>query len=323
MIIMAKRLDETAKGVYIIATTPFTERGEIDWPGMDGLIEFYLEHGVSGMTILGIMGEAHKLSESESAELTRHILKRVDGRIPVIVGVSNPGTANLAKLSRLAMDAGACGVMVAPLNGLKTEEQILGYFKGVIGELGPDIPVVYQDYPQTTNVHISAECFAKLVDAHPSLVMLKHEDSPGLKKLTQVRKLCDGTKRRRVSILCGNGGLYLAQEMRRGADGAMTGFAFPEMLVGVCRLFEEGKPEAAEDLYDAYLPLVRHEQQPGIGLAIRKEVLRRRGIIKSAALRAPGPKLDADDLKELDELMVRLERRLAGEGRGAKRAAAE
>ena len=130
--------------------------------------------------------------------------------------------------------------------------------------------------------------FERLVDDFQQLVMLKHEDCPGLAKLTRVREGEKKPGRRRVSILVGNGGLYLPQELRRGADGAMTGFAWPEMLVQVCELSPPGKTEEAEDLFDLYLPLVRHEQQPGIGLALRKEVLFRRGAIKSPRQRAPG-----------------------------------
>ena len=307
---MSQLLDASAKGVYTIAATPFTESGEIDWPSVDSLVEFYLQCGVQGLTVLGMMGEAQKLSDEESAELTRHILRRVNGRVPVIVGVSNPGTANLVKLSRIATDAGACGVMVAPLTGLKTEVQIVAYFADVIAVLGEKIPVVYQDYPQSTQTDISSQSFVKIVDAHPSVVMFKHEDCPGLKKLTQIRKACDGSARRYISILVGNGGLYVPQELARGADGIMTGFAYPEMLVSVCALFAAGRSSEAEDLFDIYLPLVRHEQQPGFGLAVRKEILRRRGAIQSAAVRSPGPKLDTHDVAELDRLLARLEARL-------------
>jgi 4-hydroxy-tetrahydrodipicolinate synthase len=311
---MSHLLDATAKGVYAISATPFTDAGEIDWASTDSLIELYLQCGVAGLTILGMMGEAQKLSEEESAEFTRRYLRRVDGRVPVIVGVSNPGTANLVKLSRTAMDAGACGVMIAPLTGLKTESQVIAYFSDVISALGDKTPVVYQDYPQSTQAHISAQGFLKVVDAHGSVVMFKHEDCPGLRKLSQLRKACDGTARRYISILVGNGGLYVPQELRRGADGVMTGFAYPEMLVCVCSLFQAGQTEEAEDLFDVYLPLVRHEQQPGFGLAVRKEVLRRRGAIRSAAVRSPGPKLDADDVKELDSLLARLQARLSERG---------
>ena len=319
---MSHLLDATAKAVFTISATPFTDGGEIDWTSVDSLIEFYLQCGVTGLTILGMMGEAQKLSDGESAEFTRRYLQRVNGRVPVIVGVSNPGTANLVTLSKIAMDAGACGVMIAPPAGLKTETQIIGYFNGVIAALGAKIPVVYQDYPQSTQAVISVPSVLKIIDAHPSLVMFKHEDCPGLKKLSQLRKACDGTVRRYISIMVGNGGLYVPQELQRGADGIMTGFAYPEMLVSVCSLFQAGRGDEAEDLFDIYLPLVRHEQQPGFGLAVRKEILRRRGAIRSAAVRAPGPKLDADDLAELDRLLARLERRLRERGNPRRRAVA-
>ncbi len=122
---MSQLLDASAKGVYTISATPFTDAGDIDWPSVDSLVEFYLQCSVQGLTVLGMMGEAQKLSDEESAEFTRHFLRRVNGRVPVIVGVSNPGTANLVKLSKIAMDAGACGVMVAPLTGLKTGRHVL------------------------------------------------------------------------------------------------------------------------------------------------------------------------------------------------------
>jgi 4-hydroxy-tetrahydrodipicolinate synthase len=319
---MTHLLDATAKGMYAISATPFTDTGEIDWASMESLIEFYVQCGVNGLTILGMMGEAQKLSEDESAELTRRYIRRVESRVPVIVGVSNAGTANLVKLSKTAMDAGACGVMIAPLMGLKTESQIVSYFSDVIAALGDNVPVVYQDYPQSTQADISAAGFLKIVDAHESVVMFKHEDCPGLRKLSQLRKACDGKSRRYISILVGNGGLYVPQELRRGADGVMTGFAYPEMLATVCTLFQAGQSEDAEDLFDAYLPLVRHEQQPGFGLVVRKEILRRRGAIHSAAVRAPGAKLDADDMKELDRLLARLELRLAQRGEAPRRAVA-
>jgi 4-hydroxy-tetrahydrodipicolinate synthase len=299
------------KGVYIISVTPFNDNGDIDWKSIDTLVEFYIAKGVTGVTILGMMGEAQKLTETESAAVAKHFIDRVASRVPVIVGVSNAAVDNLVELGKCVMDFGAGGIMIAPAAGLKTEVQIRDYFGMVFKRLGPSVPVCFQDYPLGTGVNISVPAFLKLVDDHPSLVMFKHEDWPGLKKLQQIRRACDGAPRRRISILCGNGGLYLPQELHRGADGAMTGFAYPEMLVEVCNTFFDGRSEDAENVFDMYLPLVRHEQQIGVGLAIRKEILRRRGAIKSAAVRMPGPRLDRDDLEELERLIIRLERRLS------------
>lgn len=299
-------LNETAAGVYIISATPFTETGEIDYASTDQLVEFYLEHGVSGMTILGMMGEAPKLSSDEALAFMSHMLKRVAGRVPVIVGVSNAGVANIASLSHAAMDQGAAGVMIAPPRGLGTDEKQYGFLFQCCEALGPDVPVCYQDFPLATGVSLSAELFARMVQDFDQLVMLKHEDWPGLNKLTKIR----AQESRRVSILCGNGGIFLPEEMARGADGAMTGFAFPEMLVAVVRLCNEGVPDAASDLFDAYLPIIRLEQQPSAGLAIRKEILRRRGGLKCNATRVPGPSLTREDHAEITRLLARLDRRL-------------
>ncbi len=312
-------LNEQAKGVYIIAATPFTDEGAVDLQSVDSLTDFYLGCGVHGFTLLGMMGEAHKLTADESISVVNRVIGRAQGR-QVIVGVSHAGLENVRRLSHEAMMAGASGVMVAPPPGLKGDEGLYNYYAQVFQALGPDIPVVYQDYPQTTGVYLPVNVFERLVDDFPQLVMLKHEDAPGLAKLTKVREGEKKPGRRRVSILVGNGGLYYPQEMRRGADGAMTGFAWPEMLVQVYDLFAKGKAEEAEDLFDIYLPLVRHEVQPAIGLALRKEVLFRRGAIKSPKQRAPGSSLTAADKTELDGMIARLERRLAATGRLAKAA---
>jgi 4-hydroxy-tetrahydrodipicolinate synthase len=318
----AGKLSEQAKGVYIIAATPFTDEGALDLHSVDSLTDFYLGCGVHGFTLLGIMGEAPKLTPEESLSVVDRVVRRAQDR-QVIVGVSHAGLENLRRLAHEVMIAGAAGVMVAPPSGLKGDEGLYTYFAQVFKELGPDIPVVYQDYPQSSGVWLAPSVFERLVDDFKQLVMLKHEDSPGLAKLTRVREGEKRPGRRRVSILVGNGGLYLPQELRRGADGAMTGFAWPEMLVEVCALFAAGKAEEAEDLFDLYLPLVRHEQQPGIGLALRKEVLFRRGAIRSPRQRAPGGALTATDRAELDALIARLERRLAAAAGRLPRLAAE
>lgn len=314
---MTDKLNEKAHGVYIISATPFTPNGELDLVSTDSLTDFYLKQGVSGITILGMMGEAPKLTEEESLLFMRRVLARVNGRVPVVVGVSHASHRHVKRLSHSAMEAGAAGVMLAPVPNLKTDDQIGQYYLTVAELLGNDVPICLQDFPQSTGVHISVTLIMRLIEALPQLVMLKHEDLPGLRKLSQVREQSTARGLRRISILAGNGGLFLPQEMRRGADGAMTGFAWPEMLVKVCALFQAGRPEEAEDLFDIYLPLLRHEFQYGIGLALRKEALRRRGAIASATVRQPGPVLDGNDIRELDQLIRRLELRLQDAGLSA------
>jgi 4-hydroxy-tetrahydrodipicolinate synthase len=308
------KLDETAKGVFIISATPFGGDGALDLASADALTDFYIETGVDGITILGMMGEAPKLTFEESVVFIGRVIKRAGPRVPIVVGVSAPGMGNLASLAHVAMDKGAAGVMVAPNPGLNTDDKIYGFFEAALTALGPDVPVVLQDYPQTLGVHFSVSLLVRLFADFPQLVVLKHEDCPGLTKISGFRQQCEAHNVKRASILVGNGALYYDQELLRGVDGAMTGFAYPEMLVGVYEKFSSGDVPGALDLFDAYLPLTRYEQQPGFGLAVRKYVLYRRGIIKSPATRAPGPRLDEFTIAELQAIIGRVEQKLAALG---------
>ena len=304
------RLDETARGVFPISATPFTPNGTLDLDSVDRLVDFYLARRVHGLTLLGIMGEAPKLTPAESRAVVRRAMTSVAGRVPVVVGVSSADLGALAALANDSMAAGVAGIMVAPTPGIAGDDALVAYMESVVGSIDPGTPIVYQDYPQATGVTLTVEAFHRMVDSFPQLVMLKHEDAPGLTKLSRIRAEAARAGRRRVSVLVGNNALYYPQELARGADGAMTGFSYPEMLVEVYERFVTGDADGAEEVFDVYLPLLRWEAQPGIGLAVRKELLARRGALATATVRAPGLTLSPDDRRELDRLVARLERRL-------------
>ena len=263
---MIKKFKEM-KGVIAIATTPFNNENTIDFESVDSLSEYYLESKVSGVTILGVMGEAHKLNIEEQKLLIKRYIGKLINSVPVIVGVSNPGLDNLELLSKFSMDTGASGVMISGYNGLKNDDQIKNYFNQVI-ERTQDIPICLQDYPPTTNVYFSESVINDVMENHPSIEMFKHEDCPGHNKLSRLLRYRDSNLNKKYSVFVGNGGLYVPQELERGADGIMTGFAFTEILVNLYDLFSNNQKEIAEDLFDIFLPLIRHEQQFGIGLGL-------------------------------------------------------
>lgn len=307
-----KKLDASARGVYVIAVTPFSEDGALDLASTDRMVDFYLDCGATGLTVLGIMGEATKLTAEESRTFVQQVLKRVAGRVPVVVGASAPGFAPMRELTEGVMALGAAGVMVAPPSTVRTDDQITAYFDMVNETLGPDVPWVLQDHPVSTGVQMSTAVVLRILKNSPSCVMLKHEDCPGLAKLSAIRAASARGDLPRVSILTGNGGgLFLPEELTRGADGAMTGFAYPEMMVEVCRAHANGDIERAHDIFDAYLPLSRYEQQAGIGLAVRKHIMAQRSVIASSAIRKPGPKLSAADMADIERLTRRQAKRLA------------
>ena len=300
------RLDHTASGVYAIAATPFLPDGALDYTSVDRLTDFYLESGVSGLTILGIMGEAPKLEPEESIAIIKQVVGRAD--VPVVVGVSAPGFAAMRSLARKSMDMGAAGVMIAPPPALRTDDQIVTYYAQAVEAIGDDIPFVLQDYPLTLTVVMTPGVIQRIVNDNPSCVMLKHEDWPGLEKISKLRAWQTSGDLRPISILCGNGGLFLDFEMDRGADGAMTGYAFPDMLVDAVKLSQAAERDKAHDLSDAHLPLIRYEQQQGVGLGVRKYVLQKRGAIAHDTQRKPAPQLSAQAKLEVDYLLSRVAR---------------
>jgi 4-hydroxy-tetrahydrodipicolinate synthase len=298
-------LDETAAGVYAIAVTPFTDDGAIDFASVDRMVDWYRARGVSGLTILGMMGEAPKIETSEAIAFAKAVIARADG-LPIVVGVSAPGFAAMGALATSVMDAGAAGVMIAPPAAMRTDDQLTNYYAQCVTAIGETTPFVIQDYPLSSGVIMPVGVIKRIVDAHASCVMLKHEDWPGLEKISALRALSEAGEMKRISILTGNGGLFLDFEMERGADGAMTGYAFPDMLADIIAAQHRGDRDAAHDLFDAHLPLLRYEQQPGLGLAVRKYILKLRGAIASDAQRTPASKMTAAAKQEVDYLLARV-----------------
>ena len=301
------KLTATGTGVFPIAPTPFAPDGAIDWASVDRLFEFYARIGSDGMTVLGIMGEAPKLEPQESLAIVKRAVAIMGGK-PIVVGVSAPGFAAMRALAREAMEAGAAGVMIAPPNTLRTDDQIVTYYAQAADAIGADVPFVVQDYPLITSVVMTPGVIRRIATDNANCVMLKAEDWPGLEKISTLRKWQAEGSLKPMSILVANGGLFLDFEMERGADGSNTGYAFPEMLIDVVRLSKAGERDRAHDLFDAHLPLLRYEQQPGAGLAVRKYVLTKRGILTHDAQRKPGAGLSATAKAEVDYLLQRLAR---------------
>lgn len=288
----------------MIAPTPFLPDGGLDLPSAARMTEAYLRMGATGLTILGIMGEAPKLDAAESIAFVRAVLAANAGQVPVVVGVSSPGFAAMRALTAEVMAAGAAGVMIAPTPGLKGDEAVIAYFQQASEVVGP-APWCLQDFPQANGVTITPPMIARIAQ-DPRCVMLKAEDWPGLDKISAVRTLEAEGKMPRIAILGGFSGLFLPEELARGTDGVMTGYAFPELLVALCR---EGPTDAMWDRFEAHLPLIRTDNQPGLGLAVRKYILARRGIIAHETARAPAPRLSAPARAEVDRLLARLAKR--------------
>lgn len=307
---MTLRFDANTKGVFTIFTTPFTPDGSLDLNGVGQMVDFYRDKGCVGITLLGVMGEAPKLSSSETRALVKEVIREAPD-MPVVVGISATGLAQVHEMSQDVMDLGAAGVMVnGACQPIKTDGQCLAFFEGVAEGLG-DIPWCLQDFPLATGVVIPPHILETVFRNHANCVMLKQEDWPGWHKLDHLRGLEASGDLRRISILTGFGGLYLPEDLIRGSDGAMIGFSYPEMLVQVCAAHAQGDLERMYDIFDAYLPLVRTEMSLSKGLTIRKYILHKRGALPHDTIRKPGAAISRADAAQIDRLMARLDRRLA------------
>ncbi len=300
------KLTSEAKGVYVIAPTPFHPDGRIDDSSIERMTDFFVKAGADGMTVLGQLGEAPKMQHEESVAIVKRVIARAG--VPVVVGVSAPGFAAMRALTQDVMALGAAGVMIAPPNTLRTDDSIVQYYKQASEAIGADVPFVVQDYPLTFSVQMTPAVIRRIVVENPACQVLKHEDWPGLEKISTLRGYERDGSMRPISIMTGNNALFLDFEMERGADGANTGYCFPDMLVDVVRLSKAGRRDEAHDLFDAHLPLIRYEQQPGPGLGVRKYVMMRRGIIASDTMRKPAAALTPAARAEVDYLMARLAR---------------
>ncbi len=287
--------------VWTIAPTAFTPDGAIDFESMANIIAWYDNLGVQGITILGVMGEANKLTAQESLEIIK-IFKKL-ATCQIIVGITNPSLATMAELSKHAMDLGCDGVMIAPPNHLRTDDAICGYYRDAIKAIGTDIPVCVQDFPLNFSVQMSLNVLKRLISENPSVNMLKHEDWPGLEKLSQLKSAMNDKLTREIPIFCGNGGMFLDWELRRGANGPMTGYAYPELLCAMVKLHASGDYDKMHQLFNIHLPLIRYEQQSNIGLAVRKFIMASRGMIKHDTMRAPCTPLSPTAQKEIITMM--------------------
>jgi 4-hydroxy-tetrahydrodipicolinate synthase len=287
------------EGVYSVIPTPFTQDFEIDIDSLLRVIDLFIGVGVHGLTALGVTSETTRLNERERGVVLDSVMNRVNGRIPVVVGASAEGTRLCIEFTQAAQKAGAFAVMISPprMNKLNSEA-VVRHFKTVADAV--DIPIVIQDYPPISGYTMEPSLLVRIAREVPAARAIKLEDPPTPYKTSRIVEQSEGLS---IRIFGGLGGMYLFEELMAGATGAMTGFAYPEILLEVIRLFRAGDVQQSAAVFYQHVALMRFEFQEGIGMAIRKEMFRRRGAFSQATLRAPGIPLDSATSLALDTLL--------------------
>src|SRR6476620_8723104 len=289
----------TFEGVYSVLPTPFTDRGDLDEASLRKVVDLFIEKGANGLTALGVTGEIARLEDAERSRVLEVVVAQAAGRVPVVAGTTAEGTRTCVAYSRQAKAIGAAAVMVSPPRMAKLNSDVVVRHYKTLAET-VDTPIVVQDYPPISGFAMEPALLARIAREIPAARTIKLEDPPTPFKTARILEQASGLT---VQIFGGLGGVFLLEELISGATGAMTGFAFPEILVRIVQHWNAGAHDAAADVFYRAVPLMRFEFQEGIGMAIRKEVLRRRGVLASAATRGPAGALDAATRQSLDRVL--------------------
>ena len=284
-------------GVHWMLSTPFNESEQVDYESLARLIVKAREFGCVGVVVLGVTGEVAKLTDSERYKIVEFVVQKAAG-LSVVVGTTGSGTAVAVARSQEADQLGAHALMIAPPPIAKPNPAaVIHYYSSIAA--ATSLPLVIQDYPAVSGVYMTVELMKQLADQLPSFKYLKLEDPPTPAKLSMIKKSLGD----RIGVFGGLGGLCLFDELNRGSLGAMTGFAFIEVFVEIVQYMQQQQHGEARELFYKYLPLVQMEMQEGIGLSIRKEALRLRGLIDTALVRHPGVNIDDVTRNELKTLV--------------------
>jgi 4-hydroxy-tetrahydrodipicolinate synthase len=287
------------EGVYSVLPSPFLADGELDEPGLRRVVDLFVTAGVDGVTALGVTGEVARLDDNERRRVLEIVVQHVNGRVGIVAGTTAEGTRTCIGYTRDAVRSGATAVMVSPPRMLKLNSDAVMRHYAAIAEAA-DVEIVVQDYPPVSGFAMEPSLLARIAREIPRARTIKLEDPPTPLKTSRILAACSDLP---VRIFGGLGGVFLLEELMAGAAGAMTGFAYPELLVRVVAVCRAGRLDEAADAFYRAVPLMRFEFQEGIGVAIRKEVLRRRGALTSAATRAPAATLDGATGEALDRVL--------------------
>ena len=283
------------QGVIPILTTPFNKNESIDLNSLEKLINFMMKIKVNGITILGVLGEANRITYKERELIIKKTIS-CSKDLPVIVGASASGTSIVKDLCIMADDLGASAVMITPSNELNNDSNkiIELYYQSA---KATRLPIVLQDHPASSGVVMSTSLILNLINEIPTIKCIKAESVPTAAKIFSLKK----NKKKKIKILTGLGALYAFFDLKQKSDGFNTGFAFPEVLQAMVKHRNRNNWQKVFDIYQTYLPLMVYEQQPSIG--IRKEFLKKRGLISENIVRHPGKNIIQIEKKSIEDLL--------------------
>lgn len=285
------------EGVFPIVNTTFHDDGSIDFESQRRLVRFLIESGAHGLGLFANASEGYTLAERERRELLKAIVREVDGQVPIIVSAGHTGTDQAVALSREAEQAGADALMVLPPYYMRPDaEGLFQYYKAISDAVS--IPIQVQDAPLMTQISMGPQLLARMARELERIRMVKVEAPPTPPKFSELRALAGDS----LTLHGGLNGQFFLEELGRGSRGVMPGSDMTDMFVRAWNLYRRGDYAAARAEFNRYLPLIRYELQPGLGVSVMKHNLKAAGVIASARVRHPTRTLDDAALREIDLL---------------------
>jgi 4-hydroxy-tetrahydrodipicolinate synthase len=289
-------------GVVSVLPTPFRAGGDVDHPSLARLVDAVVAAGVQAVSVLGPAGETSRMTERERLAVVDTVTSHAAGRLPVFVDTSSDGVRTCLEFSRQVKTLGAAAAVISPPRAQRLSvESVVNHYRAVAEAL--DLRIVVQDAPTQCGVTMDAGLLLRIAREVPAARTIRLEDPPTSVKIARILAAAGET---RVGVLGGQGGLFLIEDLLAGAAGVATAFAYPETIAQVVTLFRADRIDDATDTFHRVVPLMRFENQEGIGTAVRKEMWRRRGVFADASTRAPGFVLDEGTRAAVDRLIARV-----------------
>jgi 4-hydroxy-tetrahydrodipicolinate synthase len=287
------------EGIYPIVPTPFLDNGEVDYLSIERLVAFMAQKKVHGLAVLGALGEGHKLTEQERREVIAKYRALLPKEMGLVVGVRAPATDPAVKMVNAARDLGADTILLGP-HTVQKDQALAEYYRRVSD--AAQIPCIIHDYPAATGITMSVELIGRIFKMSPNIRYIKLEDPPTGAKMQALAKSAGSG----LEVFGALGGMYALEELELGAVGIMTGFVYAELLVRLFELARAQKWKQAAALFYDFVPLNRWEFQPGIGVSLRKQLLKRLGVFSTANVRHPGPEADPRTVAQLFRIVGHL-----------------
>lgn len=285
------------RGVFTIPVTPFDERGELDEPSLRRQIDWCVRAGAHGIVAPVNASEGPSMTDDERRIVTRIVVEETAGRIPTVIGVSATGVQSTLQFTRWAREVGADAVMAMPPYGarLGDPEAVFRFYQAV-GEAAGDLAVFIQNWSGPAGTPMGAAQVARLLQEIPNVSYSKEETVNAGHMMTATLALAGDAC---LGVMGGVGARYLLDEYRRGACGTMPACQVTDVHAQVWNLLDAGKHDEARAMFNRLLPLLNLEAI--FGVAMYKEVLKRRGVIAHTTIRGyKSSSLDDYDLQELD-----------------------